>query len=370
MIAVNSGLEVRGIEGARSYKVRRAVEADLHWATLRFIALKGAGRRVSGAVEGVPEDFTLSRLGVRLGRALLSGELVWHPILGRGLATWGTRGHVRRYQVHVEASPGDVAGPGEAEHTGDGVVFRGEPRLRNPGLTVIGGVRAWELGGARIASARPDKAGSREALALLETLNDALARAGEALGIPTPEYRAAALVWDDVEPFACDDLVAARVSVARALARGSPLAAYEAVYTAAVHTAYNAPLEALDDYWLYEALPGILSLYILSKSLGEEAVNAARSKLAQCVEATGGRSRLPPPARVGVPKNPGQHASVSCLAPLLVWESAGPEGAGALAGCVVGRGSVSGESLRACAEEHLGEAAPRVLGALYGGIRA
>jgi hypothetical protein len=372
VLALNRGLEAKHVEGASTYKVKRSVESDLRWATLTLLILKGAERSVSGFVEGVPEDFTLSRLGVRYGRAVLSSELVWHPVLGRGLATWGTRGHVRRYVIHVASGKGNVVGPGTLSDTEQGPVFEGEPRLRNPGVTVIGGVHWQEREGMRVATARPEKVGFQEARSMLETLNKAFGEVGELLEAPAPRYRVAALVWDDIEPFACDDMLALRLSVARALARGNQLALYEAVYTASVHMVYNSPLESIRDYWLYETLPGVLSLYVLATGFGGEAVEAARSRLSQCVEAAGGSRKLPAPASISVPKNPRQHASVSCLAPLLLWNTVGArnlETLGSLVGCILKRGSVSESSFEACVEELVGSMAARVMGVLRKGIQ-
>lgn len=357
ILSMNKGLTASKIDGVKKYKTRKVVESDLRWATVNLVLLKDAEKHVSGTVEGVPEDFTLSRLGIRYNRVVLSGELLWHPIIGRGVVKWGTRGHVRKYSVHTNQKK-NVIGPGALVERDNGLTFMGEPRLRNPGITIIGGVYSFERDAYRIGVAKLGKIDVDDGLKLLDNINNVLSEVGDALSIPTPEYNVLALVWDDIEPFACDDMLVLRISVGRGLVKKNRLALYEALYTSSVHMAYNTPLKDLRDYWLYELIPGLLSLYILNRMFGREAVKAAEKRLSECIQAAGGSSKLPSPSTISVPRDPKQHASISCLAPLKTWEilkSSDPGALGPLLRCMLEKEHISNSSFTSCVSEVVGK---------------
>jgi hypothetical protein len=213
-------------------------------------------------VSGIPEDFTLSRLGVRYGKALLRDELLWQPILGDRLATWGTRGHIASYRIHVAHR--DVVGPCVPQEVEDGLVFAGTPELRSPGLTIIGRLRV-ETRDDIVAATLPGR-DTTLAKSVLEWANNVATAIAESINVKASRYSVAALVWDDVEPFASDKLIAFGHGIAAPLLHGNSDALHEAVHLISVHTVYNNSLGDLSDYCLYEVLPHVLALHMLALS--------------------------------------------------------------------------------------------------------
>jgi len=356
VVSVNPKLDYAEVETAGKYRVRTVVEGDLRWARLRTLRVRGASGSISASVTGAPEDFTLSRLGVRYKRAYLKDELVWHPIIGDRLATWGTRGHIRRYKVNVAMDR--AIGPGEITDEPEGLTFEGEPRLRNPGITIIGGLglygrRDWLI--AVPQNVEPDIGYSA-----LEAVRELVDSVSTGLEADIPEYTSIALIWNDVDPVAYDNLIGLRAAVGKALVKRNPLALHETLHLVSVHIVYNSPLTSLSDYWLYETLPQALALYAMKKIGSSEALTHALTRLAECLEAVGGYDSVPGPARVTMPKSKRHHASISCKGPLLLWrevgEKSGYEDLASLIDCVINRGVTSG-NMRQCSEEVLGEKA-------------
>ncbi len=354
LIAVNHKLEFSSASGASKTSTRVVVEKDYGWARLKLLVAQKPRDYVEAYVSGVPEDFTLSRLGVRFGRALLRDELLWHPVLGDRLATWGTRGHIASYYVHVTQR--DAVGPCVPQEVEDGLVFSNTPRLRSPGLTFIGGLRV-EATGDTVVATLP---GHDTVLArrILEWANDVATGIGEALNVKTPKYSVAALVWNDVEPFASDELIALRHGIAAPLMHGNSDALHEATHLISVHTVYNNSLGDLNDYWLYEVLPHVLALYTLSR-IAPNALDGALNTLKKCLAITGDPKSLPGPATITVPRSQKHHVTLSCKAPLVFWHIAEVKGAEQLASllsCVLSS-SIGMERLRECLIEILGDQA-------------
>lgn len=351
VLSINPGLEFSEVFGAERVASRIVVEKDYGWARLRVLRARRAGGSVGARVHGSPVDFTLSRLGVRYGRALLRDELLWHPILGDKLATWGTRGHIASYNVHVAHK--SVVGPRVPEEVEDGVVFRGEPELRMPGVTVIGGLRVVTRGDS--VAAVPPGNDSSIALRVLEWTNEASTTVAEDLGVKAPSYEVAALIWDDVEPFVSDKLLAVRNSVTAPLLRRNSSAVHEILHLISIHIVYNRRLESLNDYWLYEVLPHVLALYAIHR-VAPTALEGALGTLRKCVESFGGPELLPGPATVIVPKSQKHHASLACKAPLIFWyiaEKRGVEALSALLACMLSE-NITVDLLRKCLQDVLG----------------
>lgn len=353
-VSVNPKMDYISVMGLRKPKKRTVVERDLGWARLRVLYLDRPSQPVRGYVSGQPEDFTLSRLGIRFGRALLKDELIWHPILGTRLASWGLMGHIREYYIHV-TDPKTV-GPGSVDYTEDGVVFRGRTGLRSPGITIMGGLETVVRGDHLIAYTKSlgPKLGSQ----VLELVNKISNIIRDSVGVETPTYNTIALMWNDVDPLACDNMIALRAAVAKALVKGNPQALHEAAHVVSVQVVYNRRLRNLGDYWLYEALPHTLALYVLREIGGKEALDDAITRFRSCVEALGGYDALPNPAKIKMPKSKKQHVAIHCKAPLILWDKiAGSRGAETLASlleCMLSD-DISASRLEGCLRESIGE---------------
>jgi hypothetical protein len=353
IVSLNRGLEVSSVKGCSRVRIRKHVESDLGWATLTVLELRGVKGYVEASVAGSPEDFTLSRLGVRFGRVLLKDELVWHPIPSKHLVSWGTRGHVVSFKIHVKAKPSRVVAPGSVEQVEDGTLFAGRPRTRTPGITVVGDVDVSDYKEFRIARPPSCPVSVSEAGRLLEYMNTVAAEVASTLSRPAPSYRTVLVLWDDVDPFTCDDLAAIRASVARSVAKRSAHALHELFHVAAVHLTYNSRLDSLTDYWLYETIPGTLALYILWR-YGRDLIEPAKRRLEECLAAVG--KDVPPPAKVSIPRRPRDHASISRLGPLMLWRLAelyGVEALEAVLSCTLAQ-NISSARFRSCLDEVLG----------------
>ena len=353
-VSVNPKMDYISVTGFKKPRKRTVVEKDLGWARLRVLYLDRPSQPIRGYVSGQPEDFTLSRLGVRFGRALLKDELIWHPILGTRLASWGLMGHIREYYIHVNDPK--AVGPGSVDYTEDGVVFRGRTGLRSPGITIIGGLETAVRGNHLIAYMRSlePKLGSQ----VLELVNEISSTIGDSVGVDTPTYNTIALMWNDVDPLACDNMIALRAAAAKALIKGNPQALHEAAHVVSVQVVYNKRLRNLGDYWLYEALPHTLALYVLRKVGGREVLDDAITRFRSCVEVMGGYDALPNPAKIRMPKSRKHHVAIYCKAPLVLWDkiagSRGVETLASLLECVLSS-DISADRLEECLRESIGE---------------
>ncbi|MET1102086.1 MAG: hypothetical protein ABWW69_06405 [Pyrodictiaceae archaeon] len=356
IIAVNRKLSLTLNIGGK-YRVRSVVERDLGWATLNAVYLRKTTNTIEGFVKGSPEDFTLSRLGVRYGRALLKDELIWHPICEDHLATWGLRGHIAEYVITIDPRMKNYIVPGEEAGGGRENIFRGKPELRLPGLTVIGGLQRVE---------RKDYTYGVHTFLDLDYAEKALLIIREKI-VPTvsdilntkiaPNYKKLVALWDDIEPLASDDLIGLRKSVMKSLAKNNPKAFHETIYMVSTHLIYNTILSRVEDYWLLEALPQVASLLALDSIIGLEAVKEALKTLKDCI-GYGGGLKIPSIASLKVPKSLAQRIAASCKAPLVLWEikkRAGTEGLEDLLRCMLNRDYYNYEVFEDCLREILGD---------------
>jgi hypothetical protein len=370
VLAFNKELRVEDVSsshGLRRRFSRVATEKDLGWAQVRILGVllrkDAVGERVEikGHVWGSPEDFTLSRLGVRFGRAVLKDELIWHPVIGMNLVSWAMRGRVESYSIEaVKVEGRRIIAPGSEDERDDSIEFDGRALLREPGVSVVvGDFRASERGGETyytLYSARSSLEDAEEALSISNSLWD---EASSLLGAGRHSYRKVVVAWNDVDPFVSHDLVVLRDRAVKGVRSRDPNSLYEVAYLVSSHVLSGTYLKDISDYWIYEALQHLTALYLLEGVGAEGVVEEVLSSFRKCMDVNLKKFKsLPPLASiVGVPKDMRRRVTIQCKGPLVLWGVSKFGGTGAvrrLLRCLIEERGYDIDVLRQCLEKALG----------------
>ncbi len=373
ILALNKELKVRKLES--NYKIKRwftgtLTERDLGWAQVNAVRIlfdkEAVGREVEikGRVEGSPEDFTLSKLGVRFGRVVLKDELIWHPVIGLNLVSWGMVGRVCRYEVNIPVRSEVVVGPGERVVDGNKIMLKGEPDRREPGVSIIAGsFKRIDKSGFEIYTLTGGDVEAEDAVRAIEFSNHIWGVAHDNLGVKEHSYERIAVIWDDIDPFMNHNLVCLRAASVKALGRKSVNSLYEIAYAVSSHILSESHLGEIADYWMYEALQHATALSILYKDGYRDAVREVIKSLVKCIDTNVKRiDKLPTLSNViGVPRDIKGKVVMYCKAPLVFWSIAhdyGVETLFSLIKCLVkaGRG-YSIYTLEDCLRECIGDKA-------------